>query len=46
MAEKGGYETFDSLGGPINPGEGGAKDANPSDQGVEHGAVPTTPQKK
>lgn len=45
--EKGSYETFDSAGGPIQEGQGETahNDANPSDQGVVHGAVPEVPQK-
>jgi hypothetical protein len=42
------YETFDSAGGPIQQGQGETahNDANPSDNGVEHGAVPEVPQVK
>lgn len=50
MAEKGSYETFDSAGGPTIPSKDREsydhRDANPSDHGVEQGAVPTVPQKK
>lgn len=47
MSEKGQYDTFDSSGGPVNKDADAAhNDASPSDQGVEHGAVPTVPQKK
>lgn len=47
MAPKDAYDTFDSAGGPTQKGAGESEhnDANPSDQGVEHGAVPTVPQK-
>lgn len=43
---KGEYETFDSGGGPTIPDKDNYDnvDANPSDHGVEQGAVPEVPQ--
>lgn len=50
MSGKDAYETFDSASGPTIPSKSkedfAHNDANPSDQGVEQGAVPTMPQKK